>query len=301
MAKYCCGMTPGFRNLERWGFADSSACLRCGHHDDPHHLTVCPEADEDWDKALKALRTWLDTQPLPFAMAPAICNYLQAWKEDEDPEPWDDISPELRAALEAQNTIGWGPVLEGLISSQWKTLVAEHFTAIGSKRSANRWATTFATRCSYIIRSMWKARNTATYKESTALDPRDDLTQNGLNEAFVDHYNRGQELLTARYSHMFRIELEKLLTTTPDYKREWLSNVVEARARRARQLGLEVDMSRERNLMSRYFGRGKRRPDPKDDITPDTGEEPKSDKTKRDSTKSHSAPSRNPFQRDDSI
>ena len=117
----------------------------------------------------------------------------------------------------------------------------------------------------------------------------------------MDHYNRGQELLTARYSHMFRIELEKLLTTTPDYKREWLSNVVEARARRARQLGLEVDMSRERNLMSRYFGRGKRRPDPKDDITPDTGEEPKLDKTKRDSTKSHSAPSRNPFQRDDSI
>ena len=82
-------------------------------------------------------------------MAPAICNYLQAWKEDEEPEPWEDISPELRVALEAQNNIGWGPVLEGLISSHWKTLVAEHLTAIGSKRSATRWATTFATRCSY--------------------------------------------------------------------------------------------------------------------------------------------------------
>ena len=66
---------------------------------------------------------------------------------------------------------------------------------------------------------MWKARNTATYKESTALDPRDDPTKNGLNKAIVDHYNRGQELLPARYSHMFRIELNKLLAATPDYKR----------------------------------------------------------------------------------
>ena len=126
---------------------------------------------------------------------------------------------------------------------------------------------------------MWKARNKAIHKESATLDPRDDPTQNGLNEAIVDHHNRGQEILPEKYSHMFRIELEKLLAATPDYKRQWLSNVVEARARRARKLGLVVDMSKERNLMRRFFGGVKRQPDPKEDIAPHTGEDPNLVKT----------------------
>ena len=111
----------------------------------------------------------------------------------------------------------------------------------------------------------------------------------------MDHHNRGQEILPKKYSHMFRIELEKLLAAAPDYKRQWLSNVVEARARRARKLGLVVDMSKERNLMRRFFGGVKRQPDPKEDIAPDTGEDPKSDKDKRDLASTHSSPSRNPF------
>ena len=146
---------------------------------------------------------------------------------------------------------------------------------------------------------MWKARNTATHKELAALDPRDDPTQNGLNEAIVDHHNRGQEILPEKYSHMFQIELEKLLAAAPDYTCQWLSNVVKARACRARKLGLVVDMSKERNPMRRFFGRVKRQPDPKEDIAPDTGEDPKSDKDKRDSASAHSAPLRNPFRRAD--
>ena len=122
---------------------------------------------------------------------------------------------------------------------------------------------------------MWKARNTAVHKNLAALNPRDDPTQNGLNEAIVEHHNRGQEILPGKYSHMFRMELEKLLAAAPDYKRQWLSNVVEARACRARKLGLVVDMSKERNLMRRFFGGVKRRPDPKEDIAPDTGDDPK--------------------------
>ena len=94
ITKHCCGMTPGNRNLERWGFDDSDACLHCGYHEDPAHLVVCPEASEDWDKALSLLRTWLDTQPLPHAMAAAICYHLQAWKDEEEPELWDPRSPQ---------------------------------------------------------------------------------------------------------------------------------------------------------------------------------------------------------------
>ena len=84
-------------------------------------------------------------------MAPAICNYLQTWKDEEELETWDDISPELRAALDAQDSNGWGTVFEGLISSQWRQLMADHFTAIGPSRSADRWETSFASRCSYIL------------------------------------------------------------------------------------------------------------------------------------------------------
>ena len=79
------------------------------------------------------------------------------------------------------------------------------------------------------------------------------------------------------------MELEKLLAAAPDYKRQWFLNVVEARARRARKLGLVVDLSKERNLMQRFFGGYKRQPDPKEDIAPDTGEDPNPGEAKRDS------------------
>ena len=94
--------------------------------------------------------------------------------------------------------------------------------------------------------------NKAVHNNTSALDPRDDPTQNGINKAIVEHHNRGLELLLPKFSYMFQINLERLLAASPAYKRDWLSNFVEARARRSHKLGLEVDMSREWNLMRRF-------------------------------------------------
>ena len=121
--------------------------------------------------------------------------------------PPDDLCPNLRAALESQDSIGWGTVVEGLISSQRRQLIMDHFSAIGSSHSADQWASSFASRCPFILRLLWKAHNKAVQKNTSALDPRDDPTQNGINEAIVEHHNRGLELLLPKFGYMFLIDL----------------------------------------------------------------------------------------------
>jgi len=134
-------------------------------------------------------------------MALAVCKTLQAWKEDVDPEPPDDLCPDLRTVLAAQDNIDWGTVLKGLISDKWRRLIKDHLSTIGSSQSVDRWASAFASRCSCILRSLWNARNKAVHKNTSALDPRDNPAQNGANKPILQITTPGALNFSPRSLH----------------------------------------------------------------------------------------------------
>jgi len=62
VSKYVSGHFATGKNMCRWHFRSSTQCPRCGDpQEDKHHILIChvPEAQELWEKSLKAVKRWL--------------------------------------------------------------------------------------------------------------------------------------------------------------------------------------------------------------------------------------------------
>jgi hypothetical protein len=242
-AAQCCGVNTV---LFKWKQKDSPGCPRCGELETTTHVLRCHhlEVQSLWDTTLSALDDWLKDAHTDVSIRNALIHNLRRWYHDTP-------LPINRTPLEqAQDDIGWDFVLEGCLSSQWAEHQSLYLQSLGKKTSGYRWLTALIRKLWDIAWDLWEHRNGIEHHNDQAklCAAFDKQIQQELQIGFDDlPFHKYGELYS---SH----EIEKLGSSTAEYKRCWIKHIVAARRKEAHQPLEDTGQLRMRSLMRRYLG-----------------------------------------------
>jgi len=117
VAKYMSGHFATGKNMCRWKFCTSSKCTRCNtNEEDKRHILTCPapEAQNLWDKHLKAIDLWLRDEGTNPQLREHLINHLRSWPLAPD------ISPPSPPFTADQADIGNQYMMDGWLSQEWR-------------------------------------------------------------------------------------------------------------------------------------------------------------------------------------
>ena len=159
-SKHTVGMCGVGKFMKLWGKEDTAACPLCGAFEDHLHVPRCPSslASLEWAHRLDELSTWMHAQRTSPYISQAIISIL---REIRSAPPLDRhcFPPSMHAAIDSQRLIGPQGLLEGRISFQWTSIQAAYFQEIGSRQSAQLWASRLIQQLILIGFYMWEHRN----------------------------------------------------------------------------------------------------------------------------------------------
>jgi hypothetical protein len=162
----------------------------------------------------------------------AICSYLQAWRLGDTLPPVQDFAAifGLRAAIEAQSSLGWQALLEGCVASDWAAIQQKYYEWIGSRRSGRRWVSMLIRKLWEVAWDLWEHRNGIVHARAvnsgqlrlTLASIQHQLSLGSVHLARADlpHFNKGHDVLES---------------DQPELQVAWLNNVIAARERAARR------------------------------------------------------------------
>ena len=106
----------------------------------------------------------------------AITTSLLTWGEDIVPSSERSA---VQALMQAQQTIGWFPILFGFIHKAWTEHQQAYLQALGSKKHPARWTRMLIQKMFNIAWDMWDHRNHVKHHGPTAarLRHEDDINQ----------------------------------------------------------------------------------------------------------------------------
>ncbi|CAJ1959752.1 unnamed protein product [Cylindrotheca closterium] len=106
-----------------------------------------------------ALRTWMQTQQTAPEIEAFLFEYLKTVGQPSlgvtTSQAWSRHPHLFQSAISSQAMLGAQGLLEGLVPSNWRHLQALHFSYIGSKKSANLWASRLIPRPEWQDASHW--------------------------------------------------------------------------------------------------------------------------------------------------
>ncbi|CAJ1927430.1 unnamed protein product [Cylindrotheca closterium] len=175
--KHISGMTGLGKFLAIWNRSAKSSCPRCSSCpvEDHLHAPRCsaPTAVAEWSKRHLALCTWMQTQQTAPEIKAFLFEYLKTVRQPSLGVPtvqtWSCHPHLFQSAVSSQAMLGAQSLLEGLVSPKWRHLQALHLSYIGSKKSANLWASRRLIQQLIRIRHyMWKDRNRLAHSEDSS-------------------------------------------------------------------------------------------------------------------------------------
>jgi hypothetical protein len=153
----------------------------------------------------------------------------------------------MEATLE-QDEIGWLNFVEGKISSKWRALQEEHYSEIGSRRSADRWAAGLVTQLLELVHDMWLHRNAVDHEhDSQGLKIK---ASQDLATAIQEQFAMGYDGLARRDRHYISHGKDDVKALSASDKQAWLRGVQLARSSRQ---SVSEDLQRQREFMADYF------------------------------------------------
>jgi hypothetical protein len=136
--------------MVRWQQKTSVLCPRCGHIETNVHVWTCQakEAVVLWTLEILKLHGWMTAHDTDEKIKEMICSSLNAWQQGiAITTAGDDIGG-------VQTTLGWGLVIEGYLSFEWRLGQQRYYEQTGSRRSGMRWAASLVQRLWHITWEM---------------------------------------------------------------------------------------------------------------------------------------------------
>jgi len=133
---------------------------------------------------------------------------------------------EINEAITSQLNITWFHFLSGFISHHIIKIQSLHYTAQGSRRSANSWASSLIKKLWNIVHQIWLHRNANLHDSDTinTLSGKDSLL-----ESVTTEYTLGYNDLPHVYSSFFHLPLSSLLQKSSKYLKQWFLLIRSAR------------------------------------------------------------------------
>lgn len=148
ISKHTTGMCDVEKFMKRWRKWDTSACLRCGEQEDSIHVWRCKGQDtpRQWEKSIQDLSQWKTSVNTDPDVNHHILHHL--WHGYND-SPLPEFTPvDLEAAINGQNSIGWGQFFEWWLHTSWAQTQQHYYSLIHSKCTGKHWVT-------LLIQKLW--------------------------------------------------------------------------------------------------------------------------------------------------
>ncbi|CAB9517064.1 expressed unknown protein [Seminavis robusta] len=222
------------KTLCHWQLQADADCPRCGNPEDTTHVLRCAdtEATSLWSAHMIELGSLLADLHTPLELHTAVLDRLQHWRQNipfvVDPT-W---SPQLRATIQSQDTIGWKCFLEGLPTKLLSRYMDVYYSSQGFSFTGNSWLYKIQRRSHLMAWSLWEHRNTTLHDERR---PRHKQALHFLHQSITHEYLQGRGTLPPSQHHFFRLCLIQLLSRHTHFKQSWLQNLHAARDREDRR------------------------------------------------------------------
>ena len=228
VSKHSTGHCGVGKMMKRWGFRTDDSCPRCkSPNESALHVIICPHASASklWLEQIEALKTWMKVQKTKGDIITAIVRNLKKLRKMGGIYGHHYKDNRLRLAITAQNQIGWDHFMMGRISKLWSTLQSQHYQAIKSRRTGERWATNLLKQIWNIHWSMWNHRNEVLH--STGNHPV--LGSRRFDKEISRELKKGCALLHSTERYLFAVTMDDVKEWTAIRKQKWLRTVSAAR------------------------------------------------------------------------
>jgi hypothetical protein len=154
-------------------------------------------------------------------------SHARAWMTDTIPTQ-RITPPDLRAAVQAQNSLGWNQFLKGRIVKDWAPIQDADFACRLLRNTGKTWSASLSCGIWELAWQMWDHRKEILHNT----DVSDQLLDmDGTDLAIINEWHAGYDDLAATDRLHFRgLTLDGLLAKHSRYRREWLMHVQTARA-----------------------------------------------------------------------
>jgi len=164
VAKYVSRHFAMGKNMCQWKFQTSSKCPQCnGTEEDKQHILTCPtpEAQNLWEKHLKAIDLWLRDEGTDTHLREHLMNHLRSWPLPPVPSP---PSPPF---VDNQAEIGHQYMMDRWLSREWRTYQEQIWAQICSRKLSKRWTSELIKKLWNMAWDMWEQRNEALHNSDT--------------------------------------------------------------------------------------------------------------------------------------
>jgi len=207
-------------------------CVRCPRCLEPtetkNHIFQCQATDskQQWETALQGLDDWLQAQNTQLGLRQEIITGLWTWQTGET-----TTGEFMTEAAQEQSLLGWGMMLEGVISMKWQETQATHWKVYKSCKSSKRWTIALIKKLLQIAWDMWHHRNHALHNSPTNCDQ---ILECATNQRIRVIYDRGSFPRDA--ISLLKQTLPELITLPLAYKKQWVETALIAQKWWAKQL-----------------------------------------------------------------
>lgn len=222
--KFLHGTLPTQQTKALW-YGSNPCCPVCLEDDtQDHFFHCCHPAAQTWrNTLLRTTRTKLATLSTPYDLQVVFMDAIEAWLDGEriDPRGYPRV---YRAALIAQNLIGWHSFLQGYWSTYWIQLQDAHLkrhNQYSYKMTGHIWATRMIVHIWDSVQDGWKLHNDKVHGKNSSLEDAD-LRRRTIAKIITLHRER-RNVLHDHVDHLFLTDLRTTLrTATLNYLRNWI-------------------------------------------------------------------------------
>jgi len=245
VAKSAAKFLPDGKNMTQWKLWTSAKCPRCPElNETKNHIFQCQATDsrQQWETALQGLDDWLQVQNTQPGLRQEIITGLRRWQTGET-----DTVEFTMAAAQEQSLLGWGMMLEGVISMKWHEMQATYWKVYKSRKSSKWWTTALIKKLLQIAWDMWHHRNHALHNSPTN---REQILEGKTNQRIRVIYEQGPGSFPRDAISLLKRTQSELITLPLAYKKQWIETALIAQKRRAKQLA--GPYQRERKYMQTW-------------------------------------------------
>jgi hypothetical protein len=245
-----CGVGTVMKRRQEWSH---SKCPRCNQPgEDTRHVLQCedPRSRLAWARSLDELSAWMKKADTSPRIRTAIISRLQHWHKREQPT-LHRLSPNIRAALQEQDEIGWYNFLLGRHSRHWERAQQAWILSQAQNErlsSSRRWAASLIDKTWLISWDMWEHRNRILH---SPLHPRQVAEMAFVDSRIQEEYDTGTDGLIQKDKKLFRKPIHSIFKYPMAHKAQWLRSVSFARNRTItlRPMNQNAERSLMRNWM----------------------------------------------------
>ena len=205
-------------------------CPRCGGEPKTAtHVLKCKDqrAVLQWATSIGKLTKWMVESKTDPIITNAIITGIRRWRDDSG--QYIHYRRGYKEATLEQNEINWENLLRGRLSKKWRALQQSHYERIGSPRQAASWVSGLIVQLWQVSFDLWEHRNDILHN-SEASERLKGLEE--IDKQIREQYQRGWASLPTRHQKHFQKDIQELLTSGPEVRKQWLAVAQEYRKRK---------------------------------------------------------------------